>query len=691
MPYALALGLLVMSTGSSPSFKEGVAAFHAGNFEAASKALLPVTTHSSANLDYALYFLAESQFYAGEFAKAEKTFAALGKLKTSRFAPQAPYRRADCQWMSGQHKIAATAYQALPKSAPDGVDPAVRLFRLSEFALEKASETPPQPTEIARAAQAFLSIHVDYPGHPLGVLAGAKAKTLAPAAEKAEGEPTPALRLDRAAKLSKSHQWKEAEEELAKLPTELSPEHAVERDYALGMAKYQSRSDYAGAANLLASAASRLSGERAAFAAFHGARSLSRLDRDDEAILRYRQVARDYPQSKWAIEAQFRYGWLDFNRGHFREAMPGLRESLRRFPSGAFADDAAWYLVLAHYLLDEFPAALESLDLYQRKTRTEDGDLRARYFRARIHQKMGQAAEAFRLYSACFSQAPFSYYGLLSRSRLEEAKQAIPVPPAPPPRRPLSVEKDPAIERASDLAQAGLDVEAGIELGRAEDQVIKRLGKARALPQLLHHYARFHAYRRAQKLAESNGSKTFGSHERLYLEALYPRAYADDVVKYTTANAMSELFLYAIMRKESGYYPFAVSSADARGLLQLIPSTAGDVAKSLGQPFFADQLFDPLRNITLGTGYLGGLLRRFSGQEALAAGGYNAGGKAMSRWCDQWGMRPFDEFIELITYDQAREYIKRVLAIYARYRHLYGEPLVLSLIVNPHYDKSGVK
>jgi len=61
----------------------------------------------------------------------------------------------------------------------------------------------------------------------------------------------------------------------------------------------------------------------------------------------------------------------------------------------------------------------------------------------------------------------------------------------------------------------------------------------------------------------------------------------------------------------------------------------------------------------------------------------------MMRWCDQWGSRPLDEFVELITYDQAREYIKRVLAIYARYHHLYGQPLELSLAVNPHYLKDG--
>ena len=106
-------------------------------------------------------------------------------------------------------------------------------------------------------------------------------------------------------------------------------------------------------------------------------------------------------------------------------------------------------------------------------------------------------------------------------------------------------------------------------------------------------------------------------------------------------------------------------------------------------PGYPDELFEPETNIRLGTAYLGGLYRRFGNQEAMAAGAYNAGAHAMMRWCDQWGSRPLDEFVELITYDQAREYIKRVLGIYARYRHLYGQPLELPLTVNPHYSKEG--
>jgi soluble lytic murein transglycosylase len=244
------------------------------------------------------------------------------------------------------------------------------------------------------------------------------------------------------------------------------------------------------------------------------------------------------------------------------------------------------------------------------------------------------------------------------------------------------------LDRVAELERAGLVPEAGIELARNEAALIKRQGKARALPFLLLTYPRLLAFRQAQRLAEGNGESALDD-TRLYWESAYPRAYPQAVENEGKAAGNPDLFVYAIMRKESGYYPFAVSPSDARGLLQLIPSTGEQVAKKLGVDLRPDELFDPDTNIRMGATYLGDLLRRFRGQEALAAGAYNAGGRAMKRWCDQWKGHPLDEFVELITYDQAREYIKRVLGIYARYRHIYGSPLELSLTVNTDYLKDG--
>jgi soluble lytic murein transglycosylase len=592
--------------------------------------------------------------------------------------------------MQGKRSDAAAAYRKLI-GAKAAADQAVGRLRVAEVSAE-AALAKKDKAAVAAAARAFMQIHVDFPAHPLGVLAGKRAAELAPAGTpvEARGEPSPQERLQRAAALSKGHHWQEALDELLLLPPSLPPDLATQRNLAMGMAKYHARKDYAGAAELLLGAATQLSGEKAAFAAFHGARSLSRIDRDDEAIASYRTLVAKYPSASWAAEAQFRAGWLEINRGHFREALPDLKETLLHYPHSSFADDAAWYQALAYYLVGDGAQALRAITTYEQVARrgNEDAAMRARYWRARIAALVGDRTEATALLRECVSRAPFNYYGLLARARLRELGETPAWPPRPNRGATPRVVHDPVVVRALELEQAGLVPEAGIELERNEAAVVKRNGKAQAVPFLLATYPRLGAFRRAQQLAESVGEDG-PADARLYWQAAYPRAFAEAVESYGKAAGNPDLFPYAIMRKESNYYPFALSSSDARGLLQLIPSTGEQVAKKLGLPGFADELFDPDTNIRLGTTYLGGLYRRFQNQEALAAGAYNAGARAMMRWCDQWGNRPLDEFVELITYDQAREYIKRVLGIYARYRHLYGQPLELSLSVNPHYLKDG--
>jgi len=673
-------------------FAEALTAFRAGDYGQAARALPTLGDALPKNRDYYLHFLGESQFYAGAYTKARTAFAELAKQHDSRFAAIAPARVADCLWMEGRREEAAAAYRKLLGGKP-AIDQAVARSRVAEVQAEAAAHAKDGKAAMEAAARAFMQIHVDFPAHPLGVEAGKRAARLAPASanKPTASEPTPGERLQRAATLSKSHHWQEALDELSLLRASLPAELAVQRDLALGMAKYHARRDYAGAAALLLGVASKLPGDKAAFAVFHGARALSRIDRDDEAIANYRTVVANYPNSSWAAEAQFRSGWLEINRGHFREALPGLRETLQRYPKSAFADDAAWYLTFAHYLLGDSAEALKAITTYAEVARrnNEDAAMRVRYWRARILTQAGRQDEARALLRECVSHAPYHYYGLLARARLRELGESSAWPQLPGrAATPLPLH-DPVIERALDLDRVGLTTEAGAEIERNEAGIVKRTGKPRALPFLLSIYPRLLAFHRAHTLAETSGEAALGDSARLYWEAAYPRAYPAAAQSYGKAFETPELFVYAIMRKESNYLPFALSSADARGLLQLIPTTAAEVAKKLTLEFYPDELFDPDTNLHLGTAYLGGLLHRFAGQEALAAGAYNAGAHAMIRWCDQWGGRPLDEFVELITFDQAREYIKRVLGIYARYSHLYAQPLELSLVVNAKYLKEG--
>jgi soluble lytic murein transglycosylase len=650
--------------------ERGFRAFRDGQYRDAAHTLDGLAARLPRTADYALYLQAESQFYAGEVAKARATFEALGKQRASRFAPIAAWRIADCLWADDKRAEAGTAYRKLLKgAAPPGADPVVARFHLAELAAGDEGR------------RLFRQIHLDSPAHPLAEEAERRAgspPTVATTAT-AVGAPSPRDRLKRAALLSDGKHYPEALDELARLPTDLPADLAAERDLQAGMARYHTRHDYPKAAELLLGAVPRLTGDKAADAAFHGARALSRVDRDDEAIAGYHRVVERFPSSRWAPEAQFRSGWLDFNRGRFRESLPGLEGTLKRYGTSAFANDAAWFLCLAHFLLDEPAQALPSLEQYLRLSGSDaDAPRRALYWRGRILAKMGRTEEARAAYRESVRRWPLDFYGLLARGRLEADGQTVDPPFAKVDRASLptkDLSHDPDVERADELLKAGLVSLAGVELERHEEALSKRAGRDAALALLLDRYPRMQAYHRALQLAENRANGALAAAPtgaaRVYWEAAYPRAYASWVDKYGPPAGNPDFFVYTIMRKESLFGPFETSYADARGLLQLIPDVGQSSAAQLKEPFFADELYDAETNIRLGAVHLGGLVKKLRGQIFLAAAAYNGGLGPVLRWSTQNGKRPLDEFMELMTFDQSREYAKRVVGIYARYRFLY--------------------
>jgi soluble lytic murein transglycosylase len=699
----LALGLaLVLTSASSgaPAAKpsraaaelgRGYAAYRAGAYHDAARALHAALDQQVLNPEWAAFLLGESEFYDGDYREAAQAFERAAHAHGGRPAAMAPFRIADCLWMQGDSAGAAKAYGRLLKKATAGSgDVALARFRIAEAL---AARDP------AAAERQFLSVAREFPAHPLADEALRRAEPAAPATPSsatasaapaaAPGNLTPGDRLRRAESLTKERHWDEALAELAQLPADLPPEGAAERDYQIGMTKFHMRRDYAKAGELLLAAAPRLTGDKAVSASFHGARALSRADRDDEAIVGYRKVVAQFPRSRFAAEAQYLSGWLDYNRGRFRESLPALQATLDHFGSSAFADDAAWCLAFAHYLLGDAAEAAAGLERYARLPATgvtsDERSDQVAYWRARMRDKLGRKDkskdEATDGYRALVRRAPLSFYGLLARARLKEGghdepialpakKTAAAAPPRPG--------RDPAVARAEELISAGMDAEAGDELEASEKEILKRAGGDKGTAWLLDLYRRAGDFHHAYRFAESHGAAALAADPhtdagvRSFWEAAFPRAYAPLVEAYGPPAGNPDLYLYAIMRKESGFDPHDVSYADARGLLQMIPPTSARVAATAGEPFFADQLYDPAVNVRLGALYIGSLFKKFGGEVPLAAGAYNAGPRAMGRWCQQHATHPTDEFVELIAFAQTREYAKRVTSLYAKYRYLYG-------------------
>jgi soluble lytic murein transglycosylase len=142
----------------------------------------------------------------------------------------------------------------------------------------------------------------------------------------------------------------------------------------------------------------------------------------------------------------------------------------------------------------------------------------------------------------------------------------------------------------------------------------------------------------------------------------------------TPDDVLEPALVNAITRQESNFDNTAVSSANARGLMQLLPSTAQEVARRLGMRHQVGMLTaDPAHNMRLGAVYLAGLLERFDGALPLAAAGYNAGPGRVIQWVGAQGDPRAGgvamlDWMELIPIAETRNYVQRVIENVAVYR-----------------------
>ena len=160
-----------------------------------------------------------------------------------------------------------------------------------------------------------------------------------------------------------------------------------------------------------------------------------------------------------------------------------------------------------------------------------------------------------------------------------------------------------------------------------------------------------------------------------HLGIRFPLAYKEYVFGAAASTNLEPEFIFAIARQESAMSESAQSSAGARGLMQLLPSTAKQTARKQGIPHKTEDLYTAEHNINLGSRYLDELVDRFSGNRILAAAAYNAGPHRVNKWINATTEKlPFDVWIETIPYRETRGYVQNVLTFSVIYSFRMGKP-----------------
>jgi soluble lytic murein transglycosylase len=159
----------------------------------------------------------------------------------------------------------------------------------------------------------------------------------------------------------------------------------------------------------------------------------------------------------------------------------------------------------------------------------------------------------------------------------------------------------------------------------------------------------------------------------------FPMPYKQQVFNHAGARQLDPSVIYGVMRRESLFDPMARSSAGALGLMQLMPSTARSVAKSLGmkRPRRSD-ILEIDNNINFGTQYFKMVLNRFENNVSLAAAAYNAGPLNVRNWLPQIDVMPADLWVETVPFKETRNYVQAVLAYATVFDKSLGRDTLIS-------------
>ena len=256
--------------------------------------------------------------------------------------------------------------------------------------------------------------------------------------------------------------------------------------------------------------------------------------------------------------------------------------------------------------------------------------------------------------------------------------------------KPGPLENDPRFQRGRELWKLGLYTEARAEFEDlrqwVQDDPANTYRLANYLVEIGLYRSGIFAARRVLSLAGMDDSEAMSA--PIYFNHLrYGTYFRDLVIPAAQKYDFHPLFLFSLIRQESLFEGFVRSSMDARGLMQILPSTGQEVATNAGWPpnYSSEDLYRPLISVNLGSAYLDRQRRYLSSVSSVspesgmnptpmlyaALAAYNGGPGNASTWLELAPNDP-DLFVEVIRYDETRLYIQRIYAAFMIYSQLYN-------------------
>jgi soluble lytic murein transglycosylase len=409
-------------------------------------------------------------------------------------------------------------------------------------------------------------------------------------------------------------------------------------------------------------------GELAAPALFWSGRAHLARNANGEALQAFEAIARRMPGDPRAEE-----GFLILLQGApaGSRAAAALLEGLLDAGVGSAAGEVeAVRFGTGSFLSGDYQRAAVTFERYLENARRPASRQQAAYWAALARERGGDPERARAHLQTAWEDDPLSFYGVLAGERLDVPILPGNLPAGPAPAPGLGRELENALLRLRVHQVVPTNGSFALELDRLQDHFFQR-GDG--------------AYDLAEALIEGGFPiqgvvlgreihRREGAWNLRLLRIVHPFPYRDTIVREARARGLDPFFVAGLIRQESLFHNSIRSSAGAVGLMQLMPGTAQEVARSMGIRYSAASLADPDYNVRLGTQYLASMIRRYDGRAQDALSAYNAGPTRINQWRQRPESRDRDVFVEHIPFRETRHYVK-VVQQYARvYAALYGCP-----------------
>lgn len=388
--------------------------------------------------------------------------------------------------------------------------------------------------------------------------------------------------------------------------------------------------------------------ELAVFALYRTALSVPEL-----AAERWQSIRKRFPA------AERDYGWAQLGAaGAFKHRPEALtwfaeagdlplseRQTAWKVRAGIRAQD---YAVIAR-TIDGMPPADQQIATW-------------RFWRARAYRQEGKTLEANQLLAPLSTET--SFYGQIAAEELGAALSEVALPVTLADEESINVAQHAGLRRALKLYEMDLRHEAVLEWRWS----IRRLDDRQLLA--------------AAQLAQRAGwfDRTIDTAERTRqvhdFTLRYPLPHRDVFTAYSQRHGVDEAWVYGLVRQESRFIQHVRSSAGAMGLMQLMPSTAREVARRAGLGQIDRGTITTVdTNVSLGTYHLRELLDMLDDKPVLASAAYNAGLSRVRAWQPASAMEGV-VFAETIPFSETRDYVKKVMSNTMYYARVLGQPFV---------------